>query len=73
VLLWQQHAREVDARRGDVRVDVDATGHHHHPSCVDLWRIRRHIRHDLSVAHADIAHVAVDAIRGVVDGAAGDS
>src|SRR4051812_26798543 len=56
-----------------MRVDVHAAGHHHHPARVDYRRRSRYGVDDRALIDADIAHLAIDAIRRVVDRAAGDS
>ncbi len=72
VLLGRELARGVDRRPGDVGVDVDAAGHDHRPPRIDAAGVPRHVGDDLAVLHADVAHLAGDAVGGVVHAAGGD-
>ncbi len=72
-VLRGELARGVHLRTRDVGVDVDATGHHHHPACVDLPRVRADVVDHLPVPQTHVAHVSVDVVGRVVDGAAADS
>ena len=74
VVLGHQHARDVDLAAADVGVQVDAAGH-------DDAAVQRILlidlrfgggRDDAAVRDVDVAHLAVDAVRGIVDFAAGE-
>ena len=62
----------LTAGPGDVGVDVDPARHHDHPPRVDPASVPRHVGDDLAVLDADVAHLAGDAVGGVVHAAAGD-
>ena len=69
-------AGDVHLRPGDVAVHVDAARHHDQAAGIDLargpnGRIGRR-GDDLAAGDPQIAHLAVDAVGRVVDGAAGD-
>ena len=73
VLLRQETARVVAARARDVAVDVHATGHDDHAAHVERRRAGGQVGHDPAVGDADVAHLAVDAVRRVVDRASDDA
>ena len=62
----------LTAGPGDVGVDVDPARHDDHPPRVDAAGVRRHVGDDLAVLDADVAHLAGDAVGGVVHAAGGD-
>ena len=72
VLVRNQPARVVAARAGEMGVEVHPAGHHDHPAGVQLRRVGRETLDDAPVLDADVADLAVDAVRGVVDRSAGD-
>jgi len=71
VLLGQKAPGKVHGGPGNVRVDINAAGHHHHAGGVDGSTPRGNVGHDAAIGDADVANVAVDAVRWIVDGAAG--
>src|SRR5207253_9556134 len=77
-LVFGAHfAGDVDLGPGDVGVHVHAAGHDDQASCVEgfIWPgtgVGRR-RDDLAVLDPQVHDDAVDVIRGVVDGAVGDS
>ncbi len=76
LFLGPHLAGDVHLRPGDVAVHVDAAGHHDQAGGVERpvgphGGIGRR-GDDPAVANPEIAHLAVDAVGRVVDGAAGD-
>ena len=73
VVLRHQHAGDGDLAAADVGVRVDAAGHD--DAAVEvIFRdrpARWSRRHDAAVADVDVANLAVDAVAGIVDLAAG--
>src|SRR2546422_11750359 len=74
VLLREQAPAVVDARPGDVRMDVHATRHDHHAAGVELGRVARQLGHDAPILDAHVADRAVRPLRAsrVVHGAPRD-
>ena len=67
----RQPAGEVERGAGDVRVDVDAAGKDDHPGRVDRAPAFD-VGDDAAVGDADVLDDAVDAVRRIVDLAAGN-
>jgi hypothetical protein len=73
VLLRAELAGRVDRRAGDVRVDVHPARHDDHAACVDARGVRGQLLDDLAAVQADVAHLAVDPVGGIVDTALSDA
>src|SRR5207302_141884 len=73
VLFRKQPAALVDARTGDVRVDIDAARHHDHAPGVQSWGAGGKVGDDAVTLDAHVAHLAVHAVRGIVHRAAADA
>ena len=70
-----EFAGDVDLRPGDVGVHVDAAGHDDHPGQIEAADGRGRVGgrgDDLAALDPEVADFARDAVRGVVDGAAGE-
>src|SRR5688572_18058745 len=72
MFLRQETPCEVDAAAGDVRVNVDAAGHHDHSARVDLLCGGGDGVDDRAGVDTDVANVTVDAIGRVVDAPTSD-
>src|SRR5204863_3791099 len=73
VLFRQQPPGLIDARSGDVRMDIDAARHHDHPASVQTWRAGGKVGDDAVTLDAHVAHLAVHAVRGIVHLPAADA
>ena len=66
VLLGKEASRLVDAAANHVGVNVDTAGHDDHARRVETRRVGRYRGDDAAILDADVLHLAVDAIHGVV-------
>jgi len=73
MIFRHQHAADRDLAAADVRMRVDAARHHNAPVqrifLINLGARCR--RDDAAVLDIDVANHAIDAVRGIVDFAAG--
>lgn len=70
VVLRQQRPRNVQFAAADVRMQVDGAAHHHAAGEIDVAidsRIRPWCGHDAAILDIEIADLAIDAVRRVVD------
>ena len=73
VLLGEQATGVIAGRAGHVAVDVHAARHHDHAAGVERRGAGRHVRYDPAVVDADVPHLAVDPVGGIVDRAPDDA
>src|SRR5947208_1079883 len=74
MLFREQPPGMIHARPGDMRVDVDAAGHHDHAAGVESPSACRQLGYDAVALDAHVAHDAgPPSVRGVVHRAAGDA
>jgi hypothetical protein len=66
MLLGKQAAGMIAAGAGEVRVNIDASGHDDHTSRVQGGYTLRHIRNHPAIFDADVSYFTIYTVRRVV-------
>ncbi len=66
MILGLELAGQVDFRAGDVAMDIDPAGHHHHARGIYLFCIIRDAIDDPSIFDTDVPGLSIDTIGGIV-------